>query len=102
MAPMRDIKRSNETRHAAGSSWTETFEEPGLSGTRIVAAGDWVLTRTDCFCCSCPESGSSDPYCRNHGFAGERSCDHHELPGQADEEGRMPESVQAHRLTHAH
>lgn len=96
---MRDIKRSNETRHPAGSSWTETFEEPGLSGTRIVAAGDWVLTRTDCFCCSCPESGSSDPYCRNHGFAGERPCETHNLPGSPADERDMPDSVQARRAT---
>lgn len=51
-------------------------------------------TVPDCFCCSCPEYGGVDPYCRNHGWAGTRPCEIHESPGMADETDKMPVSVQ--------
>lgn len=79
---------------------TETWQTPGLTRTRVLS-GEWTETRTDCYCCSCPESGYSDPYCRNHGFAGERPCDVHNMPGVEDDDGVMPESVQAHLRAHA-
>jgi hypothetical protein len=31
-----------------------------------------------CYCCTCGEFGSADPYCRNHGYAGVRACVKHE------------------------
>lgn len=71
---------------------TETWHVPGLTRTRILNPGDWVEERTNCFCCSCDDY-SHDPYCRNHGFAGTRPCDTHKMPGAADEDGEMPESV---------
>jgi hypothetical protein len=75
---------------------TETWQVPGLTKTRILS-GEWTEVRTDCYCCSCGEHYSNDPYCRNHGFAGRRPCDVHNMPGQEDDEGNMPVSVQAHR-----
>lgn len=75
--------------------WTETRTDPGVVWARTVTASDWKLVeRTNCYCCSCGDYGSSDPYCRNHGFAGTRPCETHELPGSADEDGVMPDSVQ--------
>lgn len=67
--------------------WTETVSEPGIKRTRKVFAADWVEERTDCYCCTCDAndqiSGSlSDAACRNHGFAGRRPCDIHNLPGE--------------------
>jgi hypothetical protein len=93
---MSTIKTSNEIRHDDGTyRWTETRTEPGAVWQRTVTVTDWELAeRTDCFCCSCGDYGSSDPYCRNHGFAGERPCETHELPGAANEDGVMPDSVQ--------
>ena len=79
-----------------GETWTTRRELPGVVYTRQVTAGPWVLAeRTNCFCCSCGDSPGSDPYCRNHGWAGQRPCDRHNMPGQANEEGIMPDSVQA-------
>lgn len=81
-----------------GETWTEVETQPGIIRKRKVEAHQWVETRTDCFCCSCPDWGGGDPYCRNHGFAGERPCERHNMPGSPDEEsGVMPESVQAAR-----
>jgi len=56
-----------------------------------------ITDRTTCYCCSCGDRPGSDPYCRNHGFAGARPCLDHDVPGQANEDGNMPDSVQAKR-----
>jgi len=56
-----------------------------------------VEDRKDCYCCSCGDT-PDDPFCRNHGFAGTRPCDKHQMPGTPDEDGNMPESVQRHNL----
>lgn len=50
-----------------------------------------------CYCCSCSDSDGfvyRDPYCRNHGHAGTRPCETHGSPGEKDEEGVMPISVE--------
>lgn len=88
-------------------TWTEYQEWPGYKNSRTVTATPWVLAeRTDCYCCSCDdERPGSDPACRNHGFAAQRPCESHNLPGQpwGDElagselEGKMPLSVQQYR-----
>lgn len=82
------------------TTWEETRHETGYELTRTVTATEWVETnRTDCYCCSCPEEGGADAYCRNHGFAGERPCETHNLPGYIDEHftpglTKMHDSVQ--------
>lgn len=78
---------------------TETLQEfrhwAGHSDVRTVTRTKWTEhERTNCYCCSCGERENSDPYCRNHGFAGQRPCEVHNLPGQTDEDGVMPASVQ--------
>jgi hypothetical protein len=79
---------------ANGETWTEVRTQPGLTQTRVVIAAPWVEKRTDCYCCSCDDEGLADPYCRNHGWVGERPCDTHGMPGEADDFGVMPVSVQ--------
>lgn len=63
--------------------WTEYREEPGVTYVRNIIATDWhEFQRDTCFCCSCEdEHTGSDVYCRNHGFAGERPCEVHNMPG---------------------
>lgn len=87
---------------AQNEDGTETFQEfqhwPGYTNVRTVTRTKWAEhERTDCYCCSCGHREGSDPYCRNHGFAGERACERHKLPGTPDEDGRMPVSVQERR-----
>jgi len=86
-------------RHANGTeTWIEDIVTPGLTRSRIVTAGVWIEHRTDCFCCSCDDELSTmDVFCRNHGFAGSRPCEVHGMPGQPDDDGAMPASVQAAR-----
>ncbi|MGC0143179.1 hypothetical protein [Pseudactinotalea sp. Z1732] len=89
---------------AGGEFWTEEEHTPGLIRRRLVVAQPWVEERTDCFCCSCDntEYGTrvgSDPHCRNHGFAAERPCETHNMPGQTNEDGVMPASVQKARAS---
>jgi hypothetical protein len=81
-----------------GEVWVEEINRyDGVLRYRKVYAGPWVEgERTDCFCCSCCEH-HSDPFCRNHGWAGRRPCERHGTPGQADDEGFMPDSVQERR-----
>lgn len=89
---------TDRQRYADGTeSWTETTHSTEGDSVRLITASASILTRTNCFCCSCTDTGASDPYCRNHGFAGERPCEDHKMPGQVDEEGRMPASVQSQR-----
>jgi hypothetical protein len=99
--------RSAET---GAISWTETRETPGLLETREVTATSWtVKERTDCYCCSCNyERPGSDVACRNHGWAAQRPCEKHQMPGQTwgeeagpELEGKMPASVQEYRKEQA-
>lgn len=74
-------------------------KEPGLT-TKLHFTRETVLeTRDDCFCCSCGDQEGSDRSCRNHGndLVGRRPCEVHNMPGSADDEGRMPDSVQKAR-----
>ncbi len=99
--------RKDKVQYTAGGlTWTEYRETPGLVEERTVTATSWsVKERTDCFCCSCDdERPGSDPACRNHGWAAQRPCQTHNLPGQTwgDEagpalDGVMPLSVQEYR-----
>ncbi|MCU6481924.1 hypothetical protein [Arthrobacter sp. A2-55] len=89
-------------------SWTETLKDPSGIRIRKVTAEAWDFTRTNCYCCTCDDYGSHDPYCRNHGWAGQRPCEEHGMPGQEVEEfdgspgeGDMPDSVQVHRAKKA-
>lgn len=80
-------------------SWTETEATPEYQRTRKVTAEAWDEVRLNCFCCSCPDYGSADPYCRNHNFGfGTRPCEAHAMPGEAKEDGTMPDSVQAENI----
>jgi len=92
------ITISEKRRNEDGSeSWVEEEHTPGLIRKRAVMADPWMeAERTDCFCCSCSEFGI-DVFCRNHGFAGQRPCEVHNMPGEADDEGKMPASVQKER-----
>jgi len=69
---------------------------------RVVYETEWQeLERTACFCCTCFGStdgfNNTDPYCRNHGWAGERPCEKHGTKGAARDDGEMPLSVQQYR-----
>lgn len=89
---------SNRKKHDDGSeTWTETVWTPEMIMRRAVRAEPFIEERTNCFCCSCGLNEFSDPFCRNHGFAGERPCEVHNMPGQVDEDGNMPASVQERR-----
>lgn len=99
-----------EFDHKTGvSTWTEYQEWPGHTNSRTVTATRWVETaRDDCFCCSCDdERPGSDPACRNHGWAAQRPCEKHNLPGQPwdddvnDVGAGMPDSVQVKRAKQA-
>jgi hypothetical protein len=77
---------------------TRVHHEPGLEIIETFERVSVVENRTDCFCCTCGDRAGSDPACRNHGYAGRRPCDIHNLPGQEwDDEmvpgGGMPEPV---------
>lgn len=70
---------------------------PGVTRIRVFEKVAEFEIRDDCYCCSCRSGEGGDPYCRNHGFAGQRPCDVHQMPGQTDENGVMPASVQTER-----
>lgn len=94
---------SKQTNPDGSQTWLETKTTPGLVQARWVTAAPWhVEARTNCYCCSCPDEGGQDPYCRNHGFAGTRPCEEHNMPGQEAEGPNgenlgMPTSVQQAR-----
>lgn len=103
---MTHIKPGSRTPHhdptthvRIGESWTEQRADGGVIWERLVMATAWrEVERTDCYCCTCPEH-SIDPYCRNHGgHHGLRPCERHGMPGQLNDAGEMPLSVQAYRL----
>lgn len=97
--------------HQTGvSTWTEYQEWPGYKNSRTVTATRWEeCERTNCYCCSCcDDRQGSDAACRNHGWAAQRPCEKHKLPGQPWDDtgdpnyaGLMPDSVQAHRAAQA-
>lgn len=98
--PVRHTEDHRATQRGE-ESWVEVEREPGIERRRRVHAGMWMVTRTDCFCCSCGEL-HTDPACRNHGFAAKRPCELHNMPGQVwDHSGEMPEPVQAVRIRRA-
>lgn len=66
---------------------------PGVVTSVIYQKVAAIESRDDCFCCTCGEREGSDSCCRNHGWWGKRPCDIHDLPGQVDEDGNMPETV---------
>ncbi|MEG2887262.1 MAG: hypothetical protein RR853_09065 [Aurantimicrobium sp.] len=83
-----------------GSFVTERRVTTTHSSERVVWESKWKETaRFACHCCTCDEdyyTGQqyNDPYCRNHGYYGERPCDIHNLPGMLGEEDtEMPDSV---------
>ncbi len=85
-------------------TWIEYQSWPGYKNSRTVTAGRWEeCERTDCYCCSCEgDRPGSDAACRNHGWAAQRPCEKHNLPGQPWDEdagpeldGKIPDSVQA-------
>jgi hypothetical protein len=87
--PIETWKRVDET------TATFTHEQPGLVITETFRLLGKAEVRTNCFCCSCDDQVGSDVYCRNHGFAGERPCELHGMPGVENDDGVMPKSVQA-------
>lgn len=76
------------------TEWVRVVTTPGLEVRETFQRTLRIENRDNCFCCSCPEYGT-DVYCRNHGWAGTRPCEDHNMPGQKDEEGVMPGSVQS-------
>jgi hypothetical protein len=73
--------------------------QPGIEEITVFAPVAEIEIRTNCYCCSCGEREGFDPYCRNHGWAGTRKCEVHDVgPGDTqDEEGRPLGSVQQER-----
>ncbi len=85
-------------------AFVAVVSEPGLQRRVTYTMTERAEIRDNCYCCSCGDREGSDAACRNHGFAGQRPCETHNMPGQewGDEasselEGSMPESVQAER-----
>lgn len=92
-----DGQELRDLTHAMGREVTIEIGEPGLTWTATLKPEDWTKKRTDCFCCSCGEREGSDPACRNHGWDGQRPCEHHRMPGklrESSEDYDMPISVQ--------
>lgn len=90
---------SGRKKYADGTeSWTEEVKTPDLIRRRTVTASAFTEERITCFCCSCDTDELSDPYCRNHGFAGARPCESHGMPGEPNEDGVMPLSVEKREL----
>lgn len=57
-------------------------ETPGLKEILVYELVLKVEEWEDCFCCSCGDRDGPDAACRNHGFAGRRPCDRHQMPGE--------------------
>lgn len=69
----------------------------GMTVTTVYQPILVIENRTTCYCCSCGDREGSDPYCRNHGWAGTRPCEQHGMSGKVDDDGVMPVSVQQKR-----
>lgn len=102
------ITRENVEHHDDGhTSYIEVDTQPDSITRTNVTRSAPEITITNCYCCSCYEDDygmvTSDPACRNHGFAAQRPCELHNMPGQPwddygfDTDGKMPESVQQKR-----
>lgn len=59
----------------------EEWSEPGLKRFKVYELICVFEERTDCYCCSCGDGGH-DAACRNHGWAGRRPCELHNMPGE--------------------
>ena len=70
----------NVTQKFDGDLFIHTVSVPGLVKTTTYTKVSETEERTDCFCCTC-DGLYQDVYCRNHGFAGKRICDIHNMPG---------------------
>lgn len=94
------INITDRQRHDDGSwTWLETETTPEHRTTTKVTRESVDEVRLNCYCCSCPDYGMADPYCRNHEFGfGVRPCETHAMPGEAKEDGTMPDSVQTENL----
>ena len=81
-----------------------TVNTPGLLVTTVYVPVVTIESRDNCYCCSCFEADDQgtqrDPYCRNHGWMGERPCEDHDMPGTVDEDMEALVSVQAKRRSH--
>lgn len=104
--PERDVKVV-PAREGKKEKVVITTTEPGLETIKRYTLTSTITNRTDCFCCSCGDWGA-DAACRNHGFAAQRPCEEHGMPGSTwDEEmepeleGIMPDSVQEVRRQEA-
>lgn len=96
-----DTRWENLSTHGSGPcAVTKTVTQPGLTHITVYVPVAVIEHRDDCFCCSCSSGNGGDPYCRNHGWVGRRPCEHHGMPGQADEDGYMAESVETKRASH--
>lgn len=85
------------TDTTTSTEWTEVQPCVGYYRQRKVWASDWDETgRVNCYCCTCTESHdrvNTDKHCRNHGFAGRRPCAVHNLPGDPDQDGTVPDAI---------
>lgn len=65
-----------------GDVLTEVYDAGyGMKVTRVWQLIVEIEDRETCYCCSCGENPGHDAYCRNHGFAGKRRCEDHDMPG---------------------
>lgn len=84
MANMRNIVNlgylSIETDEEAKTLTVKRTTPEGTS-TEIFVFVSREFKRETCFCCTCPDQGNTDPYCRNHGWVGERTCEEHKISG---------------------
>lgn len=79
-------------------AWYEEYYDYAVRRYRLVTAEVFAEVRETCFCCTCGDREGSDPYCRNHGWMGERSCEEHGQIGTARTEGGGPvATVQQYR-----
>jgi hypothetical protein len=91
------IYPNEEYKFIAPDTLQRTYSTPGYVKTETFKLVRTDELRTDCYCCSCGDDGGVDPYCRNHGWAGSRPCEVHNMPGVVDDDNEMPESVQKKR-----
>jgi len=89
---------TNGTLIPTSTGYLEEIRTSSLICRRELTAGPWTEERINCFCCTCPDGGGpADPCCRNDGWWGTRPCELHNMPGEVDEDGVMPASVQEYR-----
>jgi hypothetical protein len=76
----RTWKGWRDTSRPADQTAFFEWSEPGIKRLQVWQLICEIEERTDCFCCSCGDGGM-DPACRNHGWAAERPCGLHDMPG---------------------